>query len=291
MTAHRAAGLAEPDHVPRRRKVSSRIAEQLQRQILSGELPPETRLPAESDLATELGVSRTAVRDAMRTLATRGLITVRHGHGMAVAKPSDASFAEALILMLVRSELTVGDLIEARAQIEIEIFPAAAERCTAEDIDLLASALRRFQEAVEARNWNETALCHADVHLALLAATRYPALDIMLRPMAQILLLSSHPPRRRDAARLWEVEAHTAILDALRSRSRPRLRRAMQAHYEVMNPGEYRAQRAGLVRDSPAVRDLLSEVMDWGPPVSAASAAGPGMLGGDGRASSRRSQP
>ena len=267
---------AGPDREPRPRKVSAQIAERLQEQILSGELPPETRLPAESDLAAELGVSRTAVRDAMRTLATQGLITVRHGHGMAVAKPSDASFAAALTLMLVRSDLTVGDLVEARAEIEIEIISAAAERRTDEDITRLASAVELFEAAVKDLRWSEAALRHADVHLALLAATRYPALDIVLRPMEQIVLLSSHPPNDKDPARLWEVGAHTSILDAVRSGSRADLRGALQAHYQVMNPEEYRAQRAGLVRESPALRELLSEILHTGLPAAQTALDGPG---------------
>jgi GntR family transcriptional repressor for pyruvate dehydrogenase complex len=273
-TGRTGSGRARPDREPRPRKVSAQIAERLQEQILSGELPPETRLPAESDLAAELGVSRTAVRDAMRTLATRGLITVRHGHGMAVAKPSDASFAGALTLMLVRSDLTIGDLIEARAQIEIEIIPAAAERRTEDDIARLASAVESFESAVDERRWTEAALRHADVHLALLAATRYPALDIVLRPMEQIVLLSSHPPNDKDAARLWEVGAHTSILDAVRSGSRADLRAALQAHYQVMNPEEYRAQRAGLVRESPALRGMLSEILHTGLPGTSAALDG-----------------
>jgi DNA-binding FadR family transcriptional regulator len=257
---------------------------------------PGTRLPAESDLAADLGVSRTAVRDAMRTLATRGLITVRHGHGMEVAEPSDDSFAGALILMLVRSDLTVGDLIEARAQVELGIIPAAAERHTDEDVVRLESAVRSFEAAVEEHRWSEAALRHADVHLALLAAIHYPALDIVLRPMQQIILLSSHPPLE-DAARFWEVGAHASILDAVRSGSREDLRVALEGHYQVMQPEDYRAQRAGLIRESPALRDLLSEIMYAGLPGAQASlaepgngqgAAEPGCTGADGRKRARR---
>jgi GntR family transcriptional repressor for pyruvate dehydrogenase complex len=245
--------------------VSTRIADQLQDQILSGQLAPRTRLPAESELAAELGVSRTAVRDAMRTLAARGLVTVRHGHGMTVAAPSDAAFAQALVLMLLRSDLTVGDLITARAQIEIEICSAAAERAADEDVERLAEAIGAFRTAVIDKRWADAALRHVNVHLALLTATRYPALDIVLRPMQQVTLLSSHTPRQ-DEPRYWELDAHEALLAAVRSGERDQLRAAVIDHYQVMDAGEYSAQRAGLVRESPGMHELLAEVLRDGLP-------------------------
>lgn len=95
-----------------------------------------------------------------------------------------------------RSDLTVGDLITARAQIEIEICSAAAERAEDADLDRLATSIDLFQAAIEEQRWRDAALQHVNVHLALLSATRYPALDIVLRPMQQVTLLSSHTPRR-----------------------------------------------------------------------------------------------
>ncbi len=264
----------DPDSPPRdlgRVMVSTRIADSLQEQILSGELAPQTRLPAESELAAELGVSRTAVRDAMRTLATRGLVTVRHGHGMTVAAPSDAAFAQALVLMLLRSDLTVGDLITARAQIEIEICSAAAERAAAADVERLAEAIAAFRAAVTECRWADAAVLHVQVHLALLTATRYPALDIVLRPMQQVTLLSSHTPRV-DEPKYWEIDAHEALLEGVRSGQRELLRTAVIGHYQVMEADEYSAQRAGLVRESPGMHQMLADVLRDGLPEPQATA-------------------
>jgi GntR family transcriptional regulator, transcriptional repressor for pyruvate dehydrogenase complex len=248
-----------------RLKLGQQIADRLQHQILRGELTAESRLPAEAELADQLGVSRTAVRDAMRTLAARGLVTVRHGHGITVATPSDAAFAEAMILMLLRSNLTVGDLVSARAQIEIEIGSLAANRRTADDCQELSVRLDAFHTAVRAGQYQAAEEHHVNVHLALLAATHYPALDILLRPMHQVILLTSHPPRKGDP-RFWEYEAHAGIFGALRSGNRKRLRDSLSAHYEAMDADEYQPQRAGLVRDTPAMRDLLEQMLHRGLP-------------------------
>jgi GntR family transcriptional repressor for pyruvate dehydrogenase complex len=256
-TAQPSVHLAGPGPQP---KLSTRIADHLRDRILSGDLQPGSRLPAESELALEMGVSRTAVRDAIRALASLGLVTVRQGHGISVAPPSDAAFAEALTLMLVRSDLTVGDLIVARTQIEAEICSAAADRATDAQIDRLADATDVFRAAVKRRRWGEVELAHTDAHLSLLAATGYPAFELMLRPMEQILMLSSRPPQRTNA-RLWEVSSHTAIVDAARARDRAALREAILAHYRVMDTVEYEAQRTTLVREAPGVREFLAQML------------------------------
>lgn len=241
-------------------KLSTRIADHLRDRILSGDLQAGSRLPAESELALEMGVSRTAVRDAIRVLASLGLVTVRQGHGISVAPPSDAAFAEALTIMLVRSDLTVGDLIVARTQIEAEICSAAAERATDAQLERLATATDVFKSAVARRAWDEVELAHTDAHISLLEATGIPAFELMLRPMEQILMLSSRPPRPTEP-RLWEVEAHTAIVNAARAHDRTALRDAILDHYRVMDTDEYSAQRRTLVREAPGVREFLAQML------------------------------
>ena len=62
-----------------RLKLSDQVAIELERQILGGAYKPGHRLPTEPELYEWLGVSRTVLRDALRTLASFGLITVRQG--------------------------------------------------------------------------------------------------------------------------------------------------------------------------------------------------------------------
>src|SRR5919108_3290104 len=94
------------------------VVRELERRILSGELRSGERLPTEGELGVELGVSRTVIRDAVRTLTTRRLVRVRHGFGMEVAPPSDLALSHALADLLMRAEVTVGDVLEARAALD-----------------------------------------------------------------------------------------------------------------------------------------------------------------------------
>ena len=97
-------------------KLSDRVAVELGAQIVRAELPEGARLPTEAELGDVYRVSRSVIRDAIRTLSARGLVEVRQGHGMVVAQPSDAPFAEALIILLMRSSLTLGDVSTRESQ-------------------------------------------------------------------------------------------------------------------------------------------------------------------------------
>src|ERR671914_2920765 len=116
----------------------------LERRILSGELQSGQRLPTEGELGLELGVSRTVIRDAVRTLTNRHLVRVRHGFGMEVAPPSDLPLAQALADLLMRSDVTVREVLEARETLDRQLAPVAARNATDEDVARMAGELERL---------------------------------------------------------------------------------------------------------------------------------------------------
>ena len=70
----------------RRKKVWEEVAEELQRLIVSGHWEKGERLPSEVELAKEFGVSRSALREALRSLSSRGLVQIRHGKTRLVSR-------------------------------------------------------------------------------------------------------------------------------------------------------------------------------------------------------------
>lgn len=223
---------------------SDRVAAELERRILCGELAPGDRLPTEGELGEMLGVSRSVVRDAIRSLAARGLVSVRQGQGMTVAEPSDAAFGHALIALLARSTLTMGDVINARATIETRLVPMAVTTGTDDDWDKLERTFGEFAEAVRQGDWELARETHLAFHVSLLGALHQPALDLFLKPMTEIIVISSAPPRQ-TAREDWEVGTHRPILDGLRARDARAVETAMTAHFEaVADPKRYRTFRA-----------------------------------------------
>src|SRR5512134_2290152 len=117
---------------------STRIYEEIVRQIKSmiseGRLKSGDQLPPERDLAEKFLVSRTSVREALRSLQSRGLIEIRAGEGAFVRDVSVEALIEPLALVILPHREAVGELFEARRLIEPSIAALAARRATREEI-------------------------------------------------------------------------------------------------------------------------------------------------------------
>ena len=122
----------------------TRVAEHLSREIHSGRIAPESRLPPETSLAAELGVSRNVVREAISQLRADGLIYVRQGSGAYALPPQDSKVIR-LDPQSLGNANDLGQLFELRAILETEAAGLAATRLQASGLDVLADALKRMQ--------------------------------------------------------------------------------------------------------------------------------------------------
>src|SRR5262245_52888606 len=123
--------------IEREATLADMVSRQIQGMIVERQLKPNDRLPAERDLAVQLGVSRTVVREAVRSLAAKGLLEVAPGRGGTVVRiPSAETMAEMMTLFLRGDEraLDYENLIEVRRVLEVAIASIAAERRTEEDL-------------------------------------------------------------------------------------------------------------------------------------------------------------
>jgi GntR family transcriptional regulator, transcriptional repressor for pyruvate dehydrogenase complex len=219
----------------------------LERRILSGELKSGERLPTEGELRVQLGVSRTVVRDAIRTLTNRHLVLVRHGFGMEVAAPSDLAFSHALADLLMRADVTVGEVLEARAALDRQLAPLAARNATDADVAQMQHQLERFADAAAAGDAAVAQDAHLEIHLGLVRAMHLPALELLLKPMAEVILLSSVRPAP-DRER-WEVDSHRPLVAALDARDEQRLVEAVDEHFAVLQAPPYDSFRAARFRE------------------------------------------
>ncbi|WP_024756925.1 FadR/GntR family transcriptional regulator [Streptomyces exfoliatus] len=127
------------------------VLESLERQVLAGELKAGDRLPPERELAPALGVSRSALREALRVMETIGVLVANVGRGpdagaRIVRNPDDA-LGRILRLHLALGSYGVEDVLEARVLLERSSVEAAALRASDEDLDEAAELLARMREA------------------------------------------------------------------------------------------------------------------------------------------------
>ena len=130
------AGKAEPDG-----DLVAQVIDHLRKEIVSGSYAAGMSLPSEGSLAETLAVSRTVIREAMRSLRSQGLIVMSQGARPRVAEVDAGPAVESLGLLLTRSRTTLLQLTEVRQPLESRIAALAAERASAAHIKALEAAI------------------------------------------------------------------------------------------------------------------------------------------------------
>jgi GntR family galactonate operon transcriptional repressor len=161
----------------------------LGRGIARGEFAPGTSLPAERHLEIRFGASRSVVREAVKILASKGLVTVGARVGTRVRPRSDWSLLDQDVLGWMSSDGLAQEMLlalgEARQIIEPAAAALAAERATAED----RAHIRQAYQDMAAHHEDHASAMGADkrFHLAILSATHNPVLG-SFRPAIEVML-------------------------------------------------------------------------------------------------------
>ncbi len=196
-------------------KTSELIARDLVTQMIDSELQEGARLPPEKAMVESFGAGRTTVREALRLLETRGVITIRPGPGGGpiVRRPRPEDLGEALTLILEFEGASLADVVEARQALEPMTARLAAVRITKEHLGVLASTIDDMLEDVEdhERFLRNNAIFHSTVAEAS-GSVVVQVFNASLKAIADGASAGvQYTPARRRAV----AEAHSRILAAL----------------------------------------------------------------------------
>ncbi|HBP38849.1 MAG TPA: GntR family transcriptional regulator [Clostridiales bacterium] len=161
----------------------TRLYEEIVKQILdkikTGELKPGDRLPTERDLALQLKVSRTAIREALRSMELMGLIDSRVGGGTFIKEMTLEYLMDPFAGVLAKNDRLIIELIEVRLLLEVEIARQAARKITTPQIDELDNTLAMMEKEIaegglglKGDNAFHQALANAADNLAMMSITR-----------------------------------------------------------------------------------------------------------------------
>jgi GntR family transcriptional repressor for pyruvate dehydrogenase complex len=173
----------QPIHSPR---LYEQIVQQIEERILKGDLQPGEKLPSEHELAEQFGVSRTAIREATKTLRTKGLVQVELGRGTFVSHDPTQHLRTPLNQVFkMEQEGRVKNLVEIREIIETRIAALAAERADQNDIDAMQSAIEAMEQAMD----DLDTFVEADLsfHLALASSTKNPLVTLIFSAVVDML--------------------------------------------------------------------------------------------------------
>lgn len=211
----------------RKRNLFAHVVEELGSQIVRGELKPGEPFPSEAELGREFGASRSVVREAVKSLAAKGLLESRTRTGIRVLPPMHWNLLDVEVLGWRYGAMPplqfFRELFEIRWMIEPQAVALAAERATADDLAEIADA---YVAMVAADPSGNTAI-EADLrfHRAILAAGHNDLL-LQMGNLIGVGLLISH----RISSDTFTVflPQHKAVLDAIVDRRPRQGRQAME---------------------------------------------------------------
>jgi len=203
------------------------IADEIVRQIEAGTFKPGERLPAERELARNLSVSRSSLREALGALEMQGRISIKVGSGAYVSaqsrRPSRARRA---------AEISPFDVLRTRRLVEGEAAALAARNATPAQVKALEGAFERLAADMRANRMQSAA--DREFHLCIAEASANSALKLVIERLwteggqplnARIEELFVTRGRKRD-----NIAEHHAVLEAIRQRDAGAARKAMRRH-------------------------------------------------------------
>jgi DNA-binding FadR family transcriptional regulator len=202
-------------------------------QIVSGALQVGTILPSEAELGEQLGVSRTVIRESVKSLQSKGLLSSRQGVGTVVrAMDSWDLIDEVVLSAMVKYDESLGildDLVSVRAALEMAMAEEACRGQQAADLSTLRLA---YEEMTESSN-DAPAFARADIRF------HDAVMTLSGNRLGRAIVTSIHDQARttgryHGSATQANIDItlaeHRAILDALEHRDGARAGLAMRAH-------------------------------------------------------------
>lgn len=215
-----------------RASLTDEVRQYLSEAIRVGEYVPGSRLPSENALASQYGVSRPVVREAVSRLAAEGLVRAERGRGTFVSERPTVSKLEFEPISGIDDLIVWQDF---RIAVEQEAARLAAERRSPEDLERICGIHEKLVDM--ARSGNRAIDLDFDLHVAIAQATQNRILtdaqrslgDHIRNWMTAILATTKRPPSERHELRNRE---HAAIVDAIARMDPDAAARAARRHLE-----------------------------------------------------------
>jgi GntR family transcriptional repressor for pyruvate dehydrogenase complex len=216
------------------RRIPEMVYKQLVSLITKGHLRPGEKLPSERTMATELGVSRQSIREAIYRATTAGLIEVRQGEGTFIISSLKGTLRQPLSILLTEQAEKVFEFLEIRKLIEGWCAERASEAATPGDLKKLEGLLKKMEKGKPAESvWEKADL---EFHSVIAAATH----NVLAMHVMEGLKDSFHTYFRvkkystKQERKELLLDQHRRILDAIRQKDAKKARKRIVEHLDYV---------------------------------------------------------
>ncbi|MBB6241459.1 FadR/GntR family transcriptional regulator [Rhodanobacter sp. MP1X3] len=209
--------------------IHRQVVDQLGKMIVGGSLVPGDLLPSEEQLAEQLAVSRSALREAMKVLGAKGLIESRQKTGARVRERRFWHQLDAKVLewrfATMPTKAFVAELIEMREIIEPAAAAAAAKKRDRDQLEAIGTAYQAMADASDRDAW---AKADVEFHSAVLNAANNELMSSLFNVVATALHSFFQLSARASVDFKYSLPQHFNVYDAIRKRGATQARTAMQ---------------------------------------------------------------
>lgn len=223
-------------------KVYEVVIEQIKEMIKTGKLKKGDKLPPERELVEQLKVSRTSIREALRSLEILGLVETRHGDGNFIKRSFDDSLLEPISLMFMLEESSPKDILELRMVLETETTVLAAKRISTDELKEIKIIIDKFKATSDEKFNTEL---DVEFHHKI-AQTSKNLLLVNILSATSVLIDTFISNARYEIIKKEEnkeklVNQHEEIYRALLNKDELKAKEAMRKHLEFINKSIFKS--------------------------------------------------
>ncbi len=228
----------------KRRRLSDEVSSQIQTRIAAGELRAGDKLPPERQLAERFGVSRGAVREALRNLERAGVVSLQAGAkgGAFIGRGDPSVIGDSFRNLYQLGGVSLDDLTEARIWLESTVVRMACERATEQDLAVLTANVDEAERLLLAKRYNDKIDVHIRFHNLLAEATHNAVMVMLMSALMDVMRDFAHAVggERTDQT----IKARRRFLAALSKRNAAAAVAEMTEHVENLQ-ARYRTRIQG----------------------------------------------
>jgi GntR family transcriptional repressor for pyruvate dehydrogenase complex len=213
----------------KKERLSDRVVQIIQQLIHEEKFNPGDKFYSENALVERLGVSRSSIREAIRSLETEGWITVRHGKGSFIVSTSDRR-GEGFLNWLKSNKDMMLEHFEVRLMLDPKAAAYAAKNATSEEISDLWKICQEFKEKLLVADVDSLIRVDERFHFSVARCTKNKTLYILMKTMAKSLpvgwISSLNVPGRAERT----IQEHCAVVEAIAAKDQKAAEKAMITH-------------------------------------------------------------
>lgn len=211
--------------------LKNQTVEKIKAYVVRHRLKPGDRLPPERKMAEDFAVSRTVIRDAVKTLDGLGILEVRHRVGIFVANLNGDRFAKHLSGRLILNRHATESLFRVRQVLETAIARWAAENCNEKGAEKLHRLMEETRECISRTDGNP---CFGELdrrfHILLAEIADNPVVLELMTNLLAYLRIYSHYTHSIPGRVFESARQHESITRAIREQKPQKAQKAMEDH-------------------------------------------------------------